>query len=83
MNPLQKIIRAFDSIDIVVAKRMVTLERVASPINDMYADAVLSAVLQADSIDTPKYIPSSAKVDKIHFKECLIEMLQGWEFESF
>ena len=60
---------------------MVTLEWVASPINDMYADAVLSAVLQADSIDTPKYIPSSAKVDKIHFKECLIEMLQGWEFE--
>ena len=57
---------------------MVTLEWVASPINDMYADAVLSAVLQADSIDTPKYIPSSAKVDKIHFKECLIEMLQGW-----
>ena len=38
---------------------------------------MLSAVLQADSIDTPKYIPSSAKVDKIHFKECLIEMLQG------
>ena len=37
---------------------------------------MLSAVLQADSIDTPKYIPSSAKVDKIHFKECLIEMLQ-------
>ena len=60
---------------------MVTLEWVASPINDMYADAVLSAVLQADSIDTPKYIPSSAKVDKIHFKECLIEMLQGREFE--
>ena len=39
---------------------------------------MLSAVLQADSIDTPKYIPSSAKVDKIHFKECLIEMLQAW-----
>jgi len=72
----KKIIRAFDSIDVVVEKRMVTLEWVASPINDMYADAVLSAVLQADSIDTPKYIPSSAKVDKIHFKECLIEMLQ-------
>ena len=76
-GPLQKIIRAFEAVDIVVEKRMVTLEWVASPINDMYADAVLSAVLQADSIDTPKYIPSSAKVDKIHFKECLIEMVQG------
>ena len=82
-NAEKKIIRAFEAIDIVAEKRMVTLEWVASPINDMYADAVLSAVLQADSIDTPKYIPSSAKVDKIHFKECLIEMLQGWEFESF
>jgi cleavage and polyadenylation specificity factor subunit 3 len=72
----KKIIRAFEAVDIVVEKRMVTLEWVASPINDMYADAVLAAVLQADSIDTPRYIPTSAKVDKIHFKECLIEMLQ-------
>ena len=53
-----------------------TLEWVASPVNDMYADAVLSSVLQAESIDTPKYIPSSATADRLHFKECLIEMLQ-------
>jgi cleavage and polyadenylation specificity factor subunit 3 len=58
---------------------MVTLEWVASPVNDMYADAVLCAVLQSDSMETPSYIPASAasaKVDKMHFKECLIEMLQ-------
>lgn len=73
----KKIIRAFGSVDIVSEKQMVTLEWIASPVNDMYADAVLSAVLQAESIDSPRYIPTSGgKVDKIHFKECLIEMLQ-------
>ena len=58
---------------------MVTIEWIASPVNDMYADAVLCAVLQAESMEVPSYIPASAssmKVDKMHFKECLIEMLQ-------
>ena len=40
------IIRAFGSIDIIHEPRLVTLEWVASPCNDMFADAVLSAVLQ-------------------------------------
>ena len=38
---------------------------------DMYADAVLCAVLQAESMDTPSYVPTtsaSMKVDKMHFK---------------
>merc|ERR1712156_404797 len=42
-------------------------------------DAVLCAVLQAESMDTPSYVPTtsaSMKVDKMHFKECLIELLQ-------
>ena len=37
----------------------------------MYADAVLCAVLQAESMDTPSYVPTtsaSMKVDKMHFK---------------
>ena len=72
----KNIIRAFGGVDIVHEKRNVTLEWVASPVNDMYADAVLLAVLQAESIDKPGYIPASNRIDKIHFKECLIEMLQ-------
>lgn len=45
--------------------------------NDMYADAIVAAVLQADLLDTPtKCMTSSVKVDRMHFKECLIEMLQ-------
>ncbi len=75
----KKIFRAYGAIDIVYEKKMVTLEWIASPMNDMYAECVLSAVLlaeQTESTDTPRYIPSTAKVDKIHFKECLIETLQ-------
>jgi len=70
------IIRAFGSIDIIHEPRIVTLEWVASPCNDMFADAVLSAVLQAESFDSPKYLPAAGKMDEVHFKECLIELLQ-------
>ena len=57
---------------------MVILEWVASPVNDMYADAILCSILQAESMESkPTYVPSiSNKEDKMHFKECLIEMLQ-------
>ena len=57
---------------------MITLEWIASPVNDMYADAILCAILQAESMETtPSYVPAiGSKEDKMHFKECLIEMLQ-------
>ena len=45
----KQIIRAFGAIDIIYEPRMVTLEWIASPCNDMFADAVLSAVLQVTS----------------------------------
>jgi len=70
------ILRAFDSIDIIHEPRLLTLEWVASPCNDMFADAVLSAVLQAESVESPKYLPAPGKMDEIHFKECLMELLQ-------
>lgn len=54
------------------------MQWVASPINDMYADTVLTAVLQAESVeDCPKSVSTtSSKLDRMHFKECIIEMLQ-------
>jgi len=72
----KQIFRAFGAIDVIIEPKMVTLEWIASPCNDMFADAVLSAVLQAESMDSPAYLPPPAKVDKMHFKECLIELLQ-------
>ncbi len=62
------VIRAYGSVDVVCEKRMVTLEWIASPVNDLYADAILCVILQAEGVDVPKYIPANAKVDKIHFK---------------
>ena len=58
----KKIIRAFGSIDIIWEPRMVTLEWIASPCNDMFADAVLSTILQvrvsnkSDTMKIGKYV---------------------------
>merc|ERR1719452_441882 len=72
----KRIIRAFGSIDIIWEPRLVTLEWIASPCSDMFADAVLSAILQAEAVDSPKYFPPATPMDDVHFKECLIELLQ-------
>ena len=80
----KKTIRAFDAIDIIYDRKMVTLEWVASPVNDMYADGILCSILQAESMDPPSYVPTlSSKEDKMHFKECLIEMLQVTNLRDF
>lgn len=69
--------KAFNAIEITIEPKLVILEWVANPINDMYADAIVAAVVQADLLDTPaKNMSTSVKVDRMHFKECLIEMLQ-------
>jgi len=53
------------------------MEWIATPVNDMYADSVLTAILQAEIMDqSPKVLPAPTKMDRMHFKECLIEMLQ-------
>lgn len=45
------------------------MQWVANPINDMYADAIVAAILQADLLDTPiKNTSTNAKVDRMHFK---------------
>ncbi|CAB3379128.1 Hypothetical predicted protein [Cloeon dipterum] len=73
-----KKLRIFGCIDLTLVDKCVTLEWIASPVNDMYADTVLAAVLQAESVeDVPKSMPSTpTKMDRMHFKECLMEMLQ-------
>lgn len=45
------------------------IQWVANPVNDMYADAIVAAILQADLLEGPvKNITTSAKVDRMHFK---------------
>ncbi|XP_034236974.1 cleavage and polyadenylation specificity factor 73 [Thrips palmi] len=70
-------IRVFNSIDINIENKIVTMEWSATPVNDMYADSVLTAILQAENLDSSQKIhPAATKLDRMHFKECLIEMLQ-------
>lgn len=66
----KSVIRAFGAIDVIHEKRNVTLEWVASPVNDMYADAVLVCVLQAEGIDSAgsQPPPPSATADMRHYK---------------
>jgi len=52
---------------------VVLLQWIANPVNDMYADTVLAAVLQAEMLDTtPSFFPIQSKMDRMHFKVCLI-----------
>ncbi|KAF7269199.1 hypothetical protein GWI33_017753 [Rhynchophorus ferrugineus] len=79
MEPIEgdKKMRAFNTVEITIEPKLVTLEWVANPINDMYADAIVAAILQADMFETPsKNMSTSVKIDRMHFKECLIELLQ-------
>jgi hypothetical protein len=47
----------------------VLLQWIANPVNDMYADTVLAAVLQAEMLDSaPSFFPIQAKMDRMHFK---------------
>jgi cleavage and polyadenylation specificity factor subunit 3 len=54
---------------------VVLLQWIANPVNDMYADTVLAAVLQAEMLDaTPSFFPIQAKMDRMHFKVCLMSV---------
>jgi cleavage and polyadenylation specificity factor subunit 3 len=45
------------------------LQWIATPVNDMFADCVLTAVLQAESLDPgSKFLPVPSKMDRMHFK---------------
>ncbi|XP_015903768.1 cleavage and polyadenylation specificity factor 73 [Parasteatoda tepidariorum] len=70
------ILLVFDAITIFQEAKVVVLEWNASPVNDMYADAVVAIILKAEKSDlTAKTLPTNIKVDKMHFTECLMEML--------
>ncbi|KAJ8979750.1 hypothetical protein NQ317_004737 [Molorchus minor] len=71
-----KKMKAFNAVDITIDHKIVTLEWVANPVNDMYADAIVAAILQADLLDIPiKNVSTSVKVDRMHFKICLVKIL--------
>lgn len=69
-------LHVFKAITVIHEPHMVILEWNACPINDMYADAIMSVILRAESCPMAfKNLPTPIRVDTMHFKECLIEML--------
>ncbi|ODM89116.1 Cleavage and polyadenylation specificity factor 73 [Orchesella cincta] len=81
----KRVIRVFGVIDVVYEKGLVTVEWVASPVNDMFADAALTAILQADSIEVhPNDFPPPPDTDRDHFKVCFIMRFMRDEiYETF
>lgn len=73
-----KTLRVFKQIHVHFESAVVMIEWIANPVNDMYADAVLAGVLQADANPIPvKYIPKPVKVDFNYYRHSLVSMLKG------
>lgn len=68
--------KLYNCIDMTIENKIITIEWVAQPVTDMYADAIVAATMNASLMPTPKHIPIPPKLDRMHFKECVIEMLQ-------
>ncbi|CAG9127619.1 unnamed protein product [Plutella xylostella] len=68
--------RLYGCIDCTIENSVVTLEWVAQPVTDMYADALVAGILSASLQPAPKHLPLAPKLDRMHFKECVLEMLQ-------
>lgn len=74
----KKALRVFGKVTIIQESlNMVVLEWNSSPVNDLFADAVITVVLRAQCSNIPsRALPSSlVKVDRMHFTECLMETL--------
>ncbi|XP_002402161.3 cleavage and polyadenylation specificity factor subunit 3 [Ixodes scapularis] len=74
----KKALRVFGKVTVVQeSPGMVLLEWNSSPMNDLFADAVITVVLRAQCSSTPsRSLPSTLiKVDRMHFTECLMETL--------
>lgn len=69
-------IRVFGAINIFLENRMIVLEWESSPVNDVYADAVVTVILKTESGDCPGNTDKPIQVTKKHVHECLEETLK-------
>lgn len=69
--------KVFNCVEVIFDGKIVIMEWPATPTNDMFADAVLAALLQSDLCGSViRGTTAASKPDRMHFKECLIETLQ-------
>ncbi|XP_014780990.1 cleavage and polyadenylation specificity factor subunit 3 [Octopus bimaculoides] len=74
--PEKNILKVFDCITLHVEPWRVLVEWNSNPVTDMYADAVVTVILRAESDPMPhKNVPAPLEVCDEHFKECLEKML--------
>ncbi|UJR34117.1 hypothetical protein I4U23_021524 [Adineta vaga] len=69
-------IRVFGAINIFLENRMLVLEWESSPVNDVYADAVVTVILKTESGDCPGNTDTPIQVDKKHVRTCIQETLE-------
>lgn len=68
--------RLYGCVDLTIDNNIITIEWQAQPVTDMFADAVSAAILSASMLPTPPLLPRAPKLDRMHFKECVIEMFE-------
>lgn len=68
--------RVFDSVEVTFDGKIVILEWLGNPVNDMFADTVLASLLQTELCGSTIKGSSATKSDQAHLKECIIETLQ-------
>lgn len=77
-TPEKNTLRVFNSITLVQDANMVMMEWVANPINDMYADAVTTVVLEVQSNPKAQKVvqPQEKKVDVNLYQNRLLKMFR-------
>ncbi|XP_029652120.1 cleavage and polyadenylation specificity factor subunit 3 isoform X2 [Octopus sinensis] len=74
--PEKNVLKVFGCITLHVESSRVLVEWNSNPVTDMYADAVVTVILRAESDPMPhKNVPPALEVCDEHFKECLEKML--------
>ncbi|GAB1611085.1 Hypothetical predicted protein [Argonauta hians] len=72
----KNMLRVFDCITLHVEPGRVVVEWNSNPVTDMYADAVVTVILRAESDPMPhRDVPPPLQATSHHYKECLQKML--------
>ncbi|KAH8268062.1 hypothetical protein KR018_010780 [Drosophila ironensis] len=76
IEPERKL-KVFACVELTVEQKIIVMEWQATPVNDVYADAVLACIMQSELGGTNlKGATQQTKSEDSRFRECLIETLQ-------
>ncbi|XP_046860569.1 cleavage and polyadenylation specificity factor subunit 3-like [Xenia sp. Carnegie-2017] len=75
-QPENSTLKVFNAVTVTQGKNCVIVEWIANAVNDMYADAILTVILQVDSNPTAVQMSSQKKGDTGIFKQRLVKLLK-------